>query len=242
MTLDSWHNKFSFSLPGHNISISKVQVLDPLTSLTNVVVAMLHAHMYVQWLYTHMRDKCLFMSIVAQQQTDDDIICCLSACLTVIWSLATFPDWLLSYPLYSYDIRMKSSMMPIFGCGENKALASPLICANTLLQVQESTSTWRPLVVIAQCVTVLCVLIGLCACSPWLLISVHADLGLCACSPPDYWFNPGNASFFGTNFYPGCHQLFSSFVTLWHNISTSMSASSMHGNGIMLYLLFFCKY
>ena len=63
----------------------------------------------------------------------------------------------------------------------------------------------------------------------------------CVCSLPDYWFrlvcllssdywfNPGNASFFGTNFYPGCHQLFSSFVTLWHNISTSISASSMHG-------------
>ena len=50
---------------------------------------------------------------------------------------------------------MKSSMMPIFMCSENKA--------NTLLHVQEST--WRPLVVIAQCVTVLCVLIGLCALS-----------------------------------------------------------------------------
>ena len=108
---------------------------------------------------TNMRDKCpfLFMSIVAQQQTDDDTICCLSVCLTVIWSLATFPDWLLNYPLYSYDIRMKSSMMPIFMCSENKA--------NTLLHLQESTSTWRPLVAIAQCVTVLCVLIGLCALS-----------------------------------------------------------------------------
>ena len=59
---------------------------------------------------------------------------------------------------------MKSSMMPIFMCSENKA--------NTLLHVQESTSTWRPLVVIAQCVTVLCVLIGLCALS--LIIDICA--------------------------------------------------------------------
>ena len=39
------------------------------------------------------------------------------------------------------------------------------------------------------------------------------------------WFNPRNASFFGTNFYPGWHQLFYSFVTLWHIITTFMLSS-----------------
>ena len=164
------------------------------------------------------RDKSPFhsMPIVPQQQRDDDTICSAEQMLSSSDMRYYLPksvcQWQCHWELLNRVSIWPSSKLSTITSEWNHWWCQYLdavkirhwsqhVCANTLLHLQHGSNWWLP--------------------SVW-LCSVHwsPDLGLCALT--DYWFNPGNASFFGTNFYPGCHQLFYSFVTLWHIIATSI--------------------
>ena len=127
--MDGWHSKYSVPCQGISYLIqfksTSPRPVDSPRYPTYVVVAMLHAQAHTHTCPTSVHSTpCQLLLSKKEMMTPFAvkyvIVCQTSICLTVIRSLATFPV----FKTIHYHIRVKSLMMPIFGCSKNKALAS----------------------------------------------------------------------------------------------------------------------